>query len=159
MSTFDAAAWQQADPDSFDTSEPPAPGTYEAEFVNGRAFHSKGGNDIVVVTFRVLSGPRAGHAWDVLHGFKNDGQTKATKGTCSRLGVNVETVASLEDLDAALKAKAGEYFTVDVVRNGDYVNTYVKDRVRADTIRSDIPDDGSFAAPAAGSIPTSDIPF
>jgi len=160
MSQFDAGAWASTDANAeMQSNDPPAPGKYDVVIADARAFTSKAGNDIAIVEWNITGGPQAGYQWPSLYGFKNEGQIKVAKSMCSRIGVDVDTIAGLEDLDRALKGTVGEYFQVEVTQNGEHRNTYVQGRAGAQRA-SDIPEDGAFTPAATGPVgSTDDVPF
>lgn len=142
MSSFNADTWKNATND-LPENEPPEPGSYDVTVVDAGAFTSKAGNDIVKVELQILpGGMHAGHRWTVISGFKSDGATAVTKGMCSRLGVHIDDIATLEGLDTELQGVIGQYFAVAVKQNGDYTNTYINDRITAGPA-SDVPSDTS----------------
>lgn len=156
MSQFNADAWSSADPNApMDSNDPPAPGEYDVVINDARAFQSKAGNDVAIVEWQITGGSQTGYSWPDLYGFKNDGQIKAAKAMCDRIGVDVDTVSSLEDLDARLKERIGEYFRIEVVQNGQWLNTYVRGTATQQPL-SDVPDDGAFQPVPADD---TDIPF
>jgi Protein of unknown function (DUF669) len=130
MSSFDAGAWQNTPTDqNGDRNPPPSPdGTYEVILKDGKAFTANSGDDYVVLTFEVSTGDQAGYAWDELRSFKSDGARGVTKTTLSRLGIDVDSLTALDDIDQAVKGKVGDWFTVDVKQNPKddrYRNVYV----------------------------------
>lgn len=156
MGGFDPNRWQDADPDAgFENSEPPDPGLYEVSVQDARAFESKAGDDILVVEFRVITGPLTGHTWGVVNTFKSEGAVKVAKGMCSRLGVDVDGIGSLDELDTAVKAVLGNYYAVEVKQNGQYRNTYVEAPL-SDVPKQGIPGMPDATAPAADDEP---VPF
>jgi len=155
--------WRNADPDAVggDDSNPPEPGVYVATLVDASAFFSRAGEAFQKMRWSCVETP---HEWTVLSGFKTQGAANFAKNQARSVGVNVEAVASMEQLSAALEAQKGGWFEVEVVRNGDYINTYV--RGRAQDHRAEASGFGPASAPAAaapapapGSIDTSDVPF
>ena len=158
--TFDAQKWSDADPSAdFEQKDPPPPGLYDVSVENARAFTSKQDKDFLVIELRAVSGRLEGHEWSVLFGFETEGAIKFAKGACERLGVDVAAVASLDELDTAVKGVVGEYLEVEVKQNGEYLNTYIQQRVTpGEPGTSDIPDDGAFQQPAQDP-DTSKIPF
>lgn len=163
-SRFDPGAWHDADPDApLESNDPPKPGEYEVVIAGARAFTSSKGNDIAIVEWNITAGPLTGYQWPDIYTFKNEGSIKAAKGMCARIGVDVEQVGALEDLDAALNARVGEYFRVKVVQNGNFRSTYVLGRANEQLAPrgSDFPDDGAFQSAGAGggAQETEDIPF
>jgi hypothetical protein len=162
--TFPTDTWQKTSIDQ-DASEAPEPGTYDVVVTDGRAFTSKAGNPVIVIGFEVLGGPYNGHQWDELRGLKTEGQIKAAKATCARLGVDVDNVFSLEDIEQQLKGCVGNYYTIDVKQNGDYLNTYVQGRCETPPPASDIPTTDVLpskeeaAAALAAAEADDDIPF
>lgn len=129
-------------------NDPPEPGVYEAALVDARAFTSQAGEDWVALTWRDTAG---GYEWDVLYGFRSERQTNVTKGQIHALGVLVDEVGTLEELDQELKAKCGSYYTLSVKQKGERRNTYVDGGVV-----SDVPADVREAAAAAKA---DEIPF
>lgn len=108
-----------------DDRTPPPEGDYDVALVDAGAFTAKSGNDIVKLGLRVIGGLSNGHEWTELRNFKSQGAANATKTTCARLGVPVEGVSSLAELNDRLKEIVGQYFEVTVQRNGEYLNTYI----------------------------------
>lgn len=161
MSSFDAGTWAAADPDApLESKDPPDPGVYDVVIADARAFQSKAGKDTLIVEWNITAGPQTGYQWPDIYGFKSEGQTKAAKGLCSRIGVDVEGIAGLGDLDAAVKTRVGEYFTVEVRQNGDYRNTYVQASSQPALV-SDVPNDAfqPAAAASAGDADDEPLPF
>lgn len=126
-----ADTWPKATIDGSDNTDPPPEGKYEVTLVNGSAFTSKKGTDIVKLELRVVSPDEQGYEWTELRSFGSQGAANAAKATCHRLGVDVEEVASLEELDSEIKGHIGAYYSVNVVRNGEYMNTYIEEATQA----------------------------
>lgn len=162
MSQFDANQWASTSVDD-NNNDAPDPGVYDVLLSNGRAFTSKAGKDVLILTWRVAAGDQSGYQWDEVYGFGSEGAVKAVKATLTRVGVDVDSLVSLEAMDEAVKAACGEWFQVEVRQNGDFRNTYVNHRVTAPaTPPSDINSDpAGFAVPAGvtGTTPTNDVPF
>lgn len=160
MTSFNPGAWQQADIDNTADSKAPEPGVYETSVQDARAFTSEKGNDVMVVELRVLSGPEEGHTWSEVRGFKNEGSIKAAKSMCARLGVDVASINSLDRLDTALETVIGQYYAIEVKRNGEYLNTYITGRLTSAPPKSDVPNDGfePVAASAASTAGEDDPP-
>jgi hypothetical protein len=78
------------------------------------------------------------------------------KSFSQSLGVDVESVTGIEELNEALKPHVGSYYSVDVVQKGQWFNTYVTGRLDGSTPVSDVPSDN---VPAHGPVDTSDVPF
>lgn len=135
-----------------DDSAPPPEGTYEVALVDASAFTSKKGAEIVKLELRVVSAQENGHEWTEIRSFASQGAANAAKATCHRLGANVEEVTSLDELDTQLKALTGRYYEVNVVRNGEYLNTYVEHESTADHATP-------VEEPAAGAKDTDKVPF
>jgi hypothetical protein len=146
--SFDANAWSNTSIDG-GGNEPPAPGTYEVALDDADYFTSKAGRDIIKLTLRVTHGigDTPGHTWDEIRGLATEGQMKAAKATCARLGIDVDAVQSADDLKAELQACIGRYYTVEVKQNGQYRNTYINDRITGGPV-SDIPSDLPAQEPA-----------
>lgn len=123
--------WQHAKVGESDgTLDPPDEGDFEVRLVDARAFTSKAGKDIVVLEVRVVDGgPHNDYQWTELRNFASQGAANAAKTTCDRIGVDVENIASLDDLDEALKQRIGDHCEVTVKRNGEYLNTYFNEAV------------------------------
>lgn len=157
--------WQQAAEhadEGFQPSQPPDPGMYDIEIRDAKAFTSNAGNDTVVIELRLASGPHQGHEWAIILGFGSEGAAKVAAAQCSRLGVHVKDVASLDELDRALKQHVGEYHTVEVKQNGQYRNTWLQGQITTAPPASDVPVDTTDFQPAAapaGNVPPDDIPF
>jgi hypothetical protein len=165
--TFPAQAWHNASIES-DNNEAPDPGpegrmTLDVALTDGRAFVSKSGNPVIVLGFKVVGGGQhEGHEWDELRGMKTDGQIKAAKATCAKLGVDVATVVSFEEIEQQLKGCVGTYYEIEVVQNGEWRNVYVQGR--GGRTASDVPNDFPSAEEAAAAILAAksgddDIPF
>lgn len=154
MSSFNSDAWKNATTDQLPENEPPEPGNYMVTVRDAGAFTSKAGNDIVKAELEILPGNEyAGHRWTVISGFKSEGATGVTKALCSRLGVRIDDVASLGELDTELRGVIGQYYEVAVKQNGEYRNTYVNDRITA-APSSDVPSDTSdFEPPQSSLVP------
>jgi hypothetical protein len=117
---FSPQEWENTPVD--EAGEPPEPGTYTVVLDNARAFTSEKGDDYVAFTLRVAVGELADHTWDVLLSFKSPAATKVAKTACARIGMDLMSVASLQELDARLKTRVGEWLEVAVVesRNPEY---------------------------------------
>lgn len=121
--------WSKATIDGTENTSPPPEGKYEVALTDASAFVSKKGSEIVKLELRVVSVNEQGHEWVEIRSFATQGAANAAKATCHRLGIDVESVSSLDELDTELKTCVGRYYAVNVVRNGEYVNTYVEDIV------------------------------
>lgn len=165
MSLDFGSAWQQAEVNQGNSSEldPPEPGTYDAVLVGANAFTSQKGNGTVTVDWRVTGGDRDGYEWRDLRTLKSEGAIGACKTMCDRVGVDVDDVASLDELAYALKQHVGEFFEVAVVQNGEYRNTFVNGPATGDrppaTDAPTSPADFAPVTPAALPIDDEDIPF
>jgi hypothetical protein len=150
VSTFNPDAWQAADPDAttVTTTQPPSDGTYAVELADARAFTAQSGEDWVILKFRTLDQDPVGYTWDNVQGFASEGRTRATKAVCKRIGVDVDTIASLEDLDRQLRATKGEYR-----------NTFVQERVTSSPPTSDVPSSGFDWPEGTQGVPEDEIPF
>jgi hypothetical protein len=116
--------------DQPDRTQPPEPGTgYTVIVRDAKALTAKNsGEDWVIIELEGIDGAAAQHQWAVLQGFKSAQQAGFTKRVVRDLGVDIDSIsgASIEELDQALKPVIGQYFSVDVVQNGDYRNTYFR---------------------------------
>lgn len=154
------STWHTANPDAVggtDNNDPPDPGIYDVTLIDAGAFTSKKGDDWVKLEWRRLTD---GYDWTVLLGFASEKAANFAKRECRELGVDVDSVASLDELDSALKQQGGHYFEVEVVQNGDFRNTYL--RGKSGEHVSDIPTSTADFAPAMANGPVSgdaDIPF
>lgn len=128
--------WGSVSVDQDGQGEAPEPGVYDVTLDDAKAFTSKGGKDVLVFEFRVVSGQAMGHRWDEFYAFNNAARTKTAKSVCSRMGVPIDEVASLPELDAEVKRLIGGYFEIEVVQNGEYRNVFVQGRA---TPSSDLP--------------------
>jgi hypothetical protein len=120
-----ADTWAKATVDGNENTSPPPEGVYEVALIAASAFTSKKGSEIVKLEFKVMSVNEQGHEWTEIRSFGSQGAANAAKATCHSLGADVD-VASLEDLDGELKALVGRYYEAKVVRNGEYLNTYIE---------------------------------
>lgn len=157
--SFNADAWQSADPDApMENNDPPDPGVYEAMLADAKAFTSSKGNDVAIVEWKIVSGGQmAGYQYPAIYTFKNEGAIKAAKATAARIGVDVDKIGGLDDLDVALKQHIGDYYGIEVVQNGQWRNTYVQGRAQAPL--SDVPNDGFDPAPTDAATDDQTIPF
>lgn len=152
------STWHTADPDAVgnqDNPDPPNPGTYDVILIDASAFTSKKGEDWVALKWQLVG---TDHAWSVLLGFRSEAAANFAKREVRELGVDVDHVASLDDLDTVLKQQVARFFSVEVVQNGQFRNTYI----RGHASTSDVPvNPGDFApAVANGPVPDDDdIPF
>lgn len=148
--TFPTDQWQSASVDTDDSNnEAPDPGaegraSFDIELTEAKAFVSKAGNAVIVLEMKVCGGPMDTYTWSELRGLKSEGQVKAAKATCSRLGVDVDSVFGLEDIEAQLKACVGNYYEIEVVQNGEWRNVYVQGR------------SGGFTAAPPADVPSKD---
>lgn len=163
-----AATWPHADADavggeSGDDMTPPADGLHEVTLTGGGAWTSKSEADWV--RFEFVTNDELQHKWTVLLGFKSQSQANMTKRKLRELGVPVDDLGSLDEIDAAIKGQIGSYFTVRVERDGKFENTYVEGPAVADgaPVPAAAP---AAAAPAAPAAPAAaavgadqDIPF
>lgn len=109
--------------------EPPGEGQFDVKLLRAGAFTSKAGNEVMTLEVRVIDGEHEGYEWTEMRNFKTQGAANAAKATADRLGVDVEAVRSMADLDAGLRSLAGKTFVFNVERNGEYLNVYVSGEV------------------------------
>ena len=144
--------WGNADPDATGAGDPPEEGIYDVLLCDASAFMSKEKQELwIKLTFRQITGDSE---WDVLQGFRSQKQSNFSKRTCKLIGVDVDAIGSLEDLDRALRERCGNYFTVEVKQNGEFVNTYVQEGATPN-VAPPPPPPTTAAAPLADD----DIPF
>jgi hypothetical protein len=116
--------------DQPDRTQPPEPGLYTVAIQDAKAITSEAGEDWVIIELEGIDGAAAEHQWSVVQGFRTPQATGFTKRVCRDLGVDIDTVSSLDQLDTALKETAvGNYFTVQVKQKGEYRNTYFQGQV------------------------------
>lgn len=127
-----ADTWTSADPDAGPSSntEPPEPGLYAVHLADARAFTSNAGNEVMILTWKVNT---SGREWDVLYGFKNQGQANIAASAVKDLGLDPKALGSLADIDAAIATAKGNYYDVEVVQNGQYRNSYIRGRFAGDS--------------------------
>lgn len=156
-----SSTWPTATADAPAGGDAPDPGLYTVAVIDAKAFTSKKGDDWVVVELRAIGGPAADHEWPLLLGFKSQEQANFTKRACRDLGVDVDNIAGLDELDGALKQTAvGRYFNVEVKQNGEFRNTYLQGP--AEGVQGDLDDAGPASAPNGGGeglADDDDIPF
>jgi hypothetical protein len=145
--------WADADPDQGGNDNPPDDGIHDVALVDARAFTSKGGDDTVVFEWRTVDGD---YSWSQVCGFKSPKAAGFTKGQCITAGVDVDSVGSLDELDAALKECVAGFYEVEVQRNGEFVNTYIRGGQKPS--QPDVPADTAGLQPAAAS-KDDDVPF
>jgi hypothetical protein len=144
--------WADASPEGGEDNAPPN-GLHDAALIDAGAFTSKSGNDVARLEFQTVDKQ---HQWTSILGFGSSKQAGFSKAQCMKVGVDVDAVASLEELDAALKACTGGFYEVEVEHNGEYVNTYVRDGAQPN--ESDIPTPEMEPAPAGAEF-GDDVPF
>jgi hypothetical protein len=116
--------------DQPDRTQPPEPGLYTVAIQDAKAITSEAGEDWVIIELEGIDGAAPNTEWSVLQGFKSPQQAGFTKRVCRDLGVDIDAVGSLDELDTALKPIVGRYFTVQVKQNGEYRNTYFQGQVK-----------------------------
>lgn len=160
MSQFDAGTWANTTTD-FDASAPPEPGIYEVLLEDGRAFTANSGKDFLVLTWRIATGPHAGHQWDALHGFGSEGAVKVAKSMLIKIGIDTDAIRSLDEMDRAVKHATGDWYVVEVKQNGEYRNTYVTSKIKAPASGSDVPADPDLfqTTPDSDTADDSSVPF
>lgn len=136
--------------DGNSNNDPPAEGDFQVRLMGASAFTSKGGNEVMTLELRVTEGEHADYEWTELRGFGSQGAANAAKTTADRIGVDVASVRSLAELDAALKRFVGWHYEVNVARSGEYLNTY---------FNAAFPPEGAEPAPAPTPATPDDIPF
>lgn len=149
--------WADATPDMTGSDDAPPDGKHDAALIDAGAFTSKNGNDVVKLEFQTVDRQ---FQWSAIYGFNSVKAAGFTKGQCQVVGVNIDQVGSLDELDQALKDHVAGFYEVEVERNGDYVNTYVRDGGKPAVV-SDVPADTSDLAPvpAAAGNSDEDLPF
>jgi hypothetical protein len=142
--------------DQPDRTQLPEPGLYTVAVQDAKALTSEAGEDWVIIELKGIDGAAAEHQWSVVQGFRTPQAAGFTKRVCRDLGVDIDAVGSLDQLDTALKETAvGKYFTVQVKQKGEYRNTYFQGQVRSD---EKLPDEQRAAASATNGN-DDDIPF
>lgn len=145
--------------DQPDRTQPPEPGLYTAVIRDAKAITAKNsGKDFVILEFEGIDGAAAQHQWSVLQGFSSEQQASITKRVVRDVGVDIDNVTSLDDLDQALKAAIGQYFTVRVKQNGEYRNTYI-DGPATPIEQQQLPAAAATAPAGNGTADDDDIPF
>lgn len=146
--------WQDANPDGGD-NEPPEPGVYDVALIDADAFTSKAGDDWAKLELQDVA---TKYEWTLLLGFKNPKQAGFSKGVCQTVGVDVDSVSSLEELGSALKTHVGSYYSVKVEQNGDYRNTYINGPADEGP-KAEVPADTEGLEPAAAASGDESVPF
>lgn len=147
--------WETASINESNDDWTPPEGVYVATLTRSEAFTSKDGKELIILNFRSDLGE-----WAALFGFGSDKATAFTKTQCARLGVKVNKVHSLYELDSALGEVVGNQYTVEVVKNGKYTNTYVQGEKSGESeggLAVDATVNG--AAPSSTFTSSDDIPF
>jgi hypothetical protein len=119
--------WKQANADAVaKAGDPPAPGAYTAALIDASVFESRAGEPWMKFVWRDVE---SGHEWEVLYGFRRQGQANFAKASARDLGVDVDMVGGIDGLNEALRALAGTFYLLDVVDGGRYPNsTYIRGR-------------------------------
>lgn len=115
-----------------DDDTPPPVGKYQAVLESARGFVSKKGNEILALDWKVASGDLTGKEWTVIQGMSPKQRTPV-RILLENLGADLTAIEAaiekgeepVEAIGTALKQLAGTYYDVDVVQNGQYVNTNV----------------------------------
>lgn len=163
--TFPTDMWQSTNVDSENTNTAPDPGpdgkaTFDVALDDARAFVSKAGNAVIVLELRIVAGPLDNYQWSELRGLKSEGQIKAAKATCARLGIeDLDTVSGIEDLESRLKERVGNYYEIEVVQNGEYRNVYFQGPSRPSDVTGAIPSKQEAATAMAAVEGDEEIPF
>jgi hypothetical protein len=158
MSGFDVQTWQNAKVMGGD-EPPPEPGTYYATVEDATVFTSSAGEDYIRMGYRIVGGADDGYTWSMLGGsFNNETATAIAKTHCARLGIDVNQVNALEELDESLKACVGRSYEITVKDNGEFRNVYVNRDVSDEVGESDIPTPEMEPAPV-GADDEDPIPF
>ena len=140
---FNASAFAQAAAaPGFD--EPPPPALYEALFRDFDIFESKAGKLTLRLSWTVLTGQLRDHEWShvqTLEQYNDQGEDNPALAITARvveaIGVDVQRVSAYEGAQALteLRRQLGEHtggaYEVEVKRNGQYVNTTPKQRLRS----------------------------
>ena len=116
--------WQSASTND-ERPEAPDPGNYDVRLEDAKALLSKKDEAWVILSWRVMSLRNKDHQWDELFGFRSQKAASITKKTIGLLGVDVDAVSSLDEIDSALKGLIGRMYEVEVKQSGQYRNTYV----------------------------------
>lgn len=116
-------AWMNANPDDIGGNQPPEPGLHDAALVDTVAAMSKRGSLYMRLTWQRVEDR---HQWDAMFGLGTPTGIALAKREARELGIDIDTVSTIEQLDAALATKRGGYYRVSVEQNGDYTNTYVR---------------------------------
>lgn len=153
---FDASALKTASEQAgFD--EPPPPDLYEAELVKAEVFQSKAGEDWLRFGWKVLTGRRQGHEWSHIQalerykadGTDNEGALAVTARILGNLGIDVVSqINDVTDLPKLLDPLLGGAYTVEVKRNGNFVNT--TPHARLESFQTQMPPSGYGDGPLPG---------
>lgn len=156
--SFDPSAWSAASTEGPEGGEAPPPGLYEVSIETAEVFQAKSsGDDFIRMAYKVMVGPLTGHEWSEVRGLTPKA-VPVQKAHCKKLGIDVDKVGSLDDLDAALRGVVGGYASVKVKKNGQYLNTDVVAR-HSGPVGSDVPSTVGAGAPAPPAEGDDDIPF
>jgi hypothetical protein len=133
---FDPSALQNAaTAPGFD--EPPPPDVYDAALTKAEIFESKAGQDTLRLGWTVVSGRLVDHQWTHVQsleplkpdGSDNSGALGITARILSTLGIEIAQIKTADDLPRQLAAVRGQVYSVEVKRNGAYVNTMPQSRL------------------------------
>jgi hypothetical protein len=90
--------WANASTEGSRLTTPHRTGCTTSALVDAGAFTSKQGNDVAKLEFQTVDKQ---HQWTMILGFGSPKQAGFSKATCMKVGVNVDDVSSLEELDTA----------------------------------------------------------
>jgi hypothetical protein len=138
---FDATAMREAANET-PGGEAPPDGLYDAECTASElATRKSDGVQWAAMTFRVMSGPHRDATWTsmwTLERFKADGERSGGFGitvqSLRTMGVDVDQVYSEADLKTALSGLEGVGFSVEVKRNGQWLNTNPRSRIETPSL-------------------------
>lgn len=139
---FDPTAMREAANET-PGGEAPPDGLYDAECTAAElATRKSDGVQWAAMTFRVMSGPHRDAQWTsmwTLERFKSDGERSGGFGitvqSLRTMGVDVDQVYSEADLKRALSGLEGSGFSVEVKRNGQWLNTNPRDRLETPSLQ------------------------
>ena len=153
---FDPQAWAEAD--SGGGGEAPPDGLYEVELADAKIVTTRADEDKAIMTWRVISGPHRDSEWETWHTFEpktKDGEPNPgigyTKQMLRTMRFPVDDPSASNSLDAIKRNLAelvGKGYTIDVKRNGTFVNVYARGVL--DTYAPSLPGSGGDDAPTYG---------
>jgi hypothetical protein len=162
MPDWDTLKGQGADGAPDNPIEPPD-GNHTVTLARGRVGMSRDGDELVFLEWQTLD---FAYYWTTIHG-TSDAGWPFTRRTLAKLEIDVEAVASWEELKTELQKRQGGIYVVNTWHNGQYLNLKILEKPEG--IQTTLEANGAepateeepapAATPAASVFDDDDIPF